>query len=53
MTFARTPDDRFLNLPGYAFAPHYLQVADGEGGELRMHYVDEGEHAALGGSTGP
>jgi haloalkane dehalogenase len=46
MKFARTPDDRFLNLPGYAFAPHYLQVADGEGGELRMHYVDEGERAA-------
>jgi haloalkane dehalogenase len=35
--FLRTPDDRFQNLPGYAFAPHYVEV-DG----LRVHYVDEG-----------
>ncbi|HEV8461257.1 MAG TPA: haloalkane dehalogenase [Gaiellaceae bacterium] len=34
----RTPDERFENLPGYAFAPQYL---DQDG--LRMHYVDEGE----------
>jgi haloalkane dehalogenase len=27
----RTPDDRFANLPGYPFAPHYGDVADGEG----------------------
>jgi haloalkane dehalogenase len=33
----RTPDSRFENLPGYDFAPHYLDV-DG----LRMHYLDEG-----------
>ncbi len=33
----RTPDSRFEQLPGYGFAPHYLEV-DG----LRMHYVDEG-----------
>jgi len=33
----RTPDARFEGLPGYAFAPHYIDV-DG----LRMHYVDEG-----------
>jgi haloalkane dehalogenase len=34
----RTPDDRFADLPGFPFDPHYLQQ-DG----LRMHYVDEGE----------
>ena len=34
----RTPDERFANLPGYAFEPRYADV-DG----LRMHYVDEGE----------
>ena len=34
----RTPDDRFLALPGYPFAPRYVTVGDG----LRMHYVDEG-----------
>jgi haloalkane dehalogenase len=38
----RTPDSRFEKLPGYAFPPHYLDVADGEGGTLRVHYVDEG-----------
>ena len=33
----RTPDERFDRLPGYAFAPRYLEH-DG----LRMHYVEEG-----------
>ena len=42
MQYLRTPDERFADLPGYPFAPHYLQVADGEGGSLRLHYVDEG-----------
>lgn len=42
MKALRTPDDAFANLPGYAFAPHYLEVDDTEGGQLRMHYVDEG-----------
>jgi haloalkane dehalogenase len=42
MKALRTPDDRFANLPGYPFAPHYVEVPDGEGGSLRMHYVDEG-----------
>lgn len=34
----RTPDDRFENLPGYPFAPNYVEI-----GGLRMHYVDEGD----------
>jgi haloalkane dehalogenase len=42
MKVLRTPDQRFENLPGYPFAPHYVMVSDGEGGELRLHYVDEG-----------
>ncbi len=42
MDVLRTPDDRFENLPGYPFQPHYLDVPDGEGGDLRVHYVDEG-----------
>jgi haloalkane dehalogenase len=33
----RTPDERFSDLPAYAFERHYL---DQDG--LRMHYVDEG-----------
>ena len=26
METVRTPDDRFINLPGHSFAPHYLSV---------------------------
>jgi haloalkane dehalogenase len=33
----RTPDERFDDLPGYPFAPRYVEQ-DG----LRVHYVDEG-----------
>ncbi len=46
MEFLRTPDSRFANLPGYAFTPHYLMVDDGEGGQLRVHYLDEGPATA-------
>ncbi len=47
MQILRTPDERFENLPGYPFAPHYADVNDGDGGSLRVHYVDEGPaHAA-------
>lgn len=35
----RTPDERFENLPGYPFAPNYVEV-DG----MRMHYVEAGKH---------
>jgi len=34
----RTPDERFENLPGFAFEPHYLEWRG-----LRAHYVDEGQ----------
>jgi haloalkane dehalogenase len=37
MQTIRTPDERFTNLPGYSFSPHYVEVAG-----LRMHYLDEG-----------
>jgi haloalkane dehalogenase len=42
MKFLRTPDARFAALPGYPFSPNYLNVPNGEGGALRMHFVDEG-----------
>ena len=42
METIRTPDERFADLPDYAFAAHYSEVADGEGGTLRIHYLDEG-----------
>jgi haloalkane dehalogenase len=33
----RTPDERFENLPGYDFEPHYVDV-----GGLRLHHIDAG-----------
>ena len=42
METVRTPDERFENLPGYPFEPHYSEVPDGEGGTLRIHHLDEG-----------
>lgn len=42
MKALRTPDEHFENLKDYPFAPNYLTVADTEGGELRIHYLDEG-----------
>ena len=41
MRVLRTPESRFEDLPGYPFAPHYVEI-DG----LRMHYVDEGPQDA-------
>jgi haloalkane dehalogenase len=38
----RTPDECFLNLPDYDFAPHYVTVPDERFNALRMHYLDEG-----------
>jgi haloalkane dehalogenase len=37
MDILRTPDERFVNLPGYTFEPHYVEVNG-----LRIHYLDEG-----------
>ncbi len=34
----RTPDERFENLPGFNFEPHYV-----EWNGLRIHYLDEGD----------
>ncbi len=42
MECLRTPDERFTDLPGFPFSPNYTQVEDGDGGSLRMHYLDEG-----------
>ena len=42
INFLRTPDSRFVNLDGYNYAPNYFNVDDYEGGQLRMHYLDEG-----------
>lgn len=39
---ARTPDERFVGLPGYPFSPHYAMVEAEGMPPLRMHYIDEG-----------
>jgi tRNA(adenine34) deaminase len=41
----RTPEDRFAGLPGYPWAPHYLNDLPALDG-LRMHYLDEGPRDA-------
>lgn len=41
-TVLRTPEERFADLPGYPFEPHYVEVAAQGLGPLRMHYVDAG-----------
>ncbi|MCR9279742.1 MAG: haloalkane dehalogenase [Pseudomonadaceae bacterium] len=43
MEFLRTPDSAFAELPGYPFEPNYVAIPSGDGSDLRMHYVDEGE----------
>lgn len=42
MHVLRTPDDRFAALPDFPYEPRYVEVEDGEGGRLRVAYVDEG-----------
>lgn len=43
----RTPDDRFVGLPDFAFEPHYAEVTDPTGGAaLRVAYLDEGPREA-------
>jgi haloalkane dehalogenase len=46
MKTLRTPDNCFAGLPGFDFAPHYEQVADGDGDTLRVHYLREGDAGA-------
>ena len=46
MQCVRTPDERFRDLPGWPFAPRYLEIPDGDGGRLRVHFVDEGPRDA-------
>ena len=33
----RTPNERFVDLPGFEYTPHYIEIES-----LRVHYVDEG-----------
>ena len=42
METLRTPDDRFEALTGFDQEPQYAEVPDGDGGTLRMSYVEAG-----------
>ena len=42
----RTSDERFADLDGFPFEPHYVELA-GDLQGLRMHYVDEGGGAPI------
>ena len=41
MPVIRTPEERFVDLPGYPFEPHYADL-----GGLQMHYLKEGNPAS-------
>lgn len=43
MEVLRTPDERFVDLPGYDFAANYVDDLQGYEG-LRVHYLDQGTH---------
>jgi haloalkane dehalogenase len=42
MQTLRTPDERFVDLPDFPYEPQYTQVPDGDGGSLRVAWVEHG-----------
>jgi haloalkane dehalogenase len=42
METLRTPDERFADLPDFPYEPRYVEVDDGDGGRLRVAYVEAG-----------
>ena len=42
MEVLRTPDERFKNLKGYPFEPHYTVIQTHDNSDLRIHHIDEG-----------
>jgi haloalkane dehalogenase len=42
MPIIRTPDERFAHLPGWPYAPRYVEING-----ARVHYVDEGQGETL------
>lgn len=45
MQALRTPEDRFVGLPGFAYTPHYMHPV-AQHPELRVAYLDEGPRDA-------
>ena len=43
MEILRTPDDRFADLPDFAYEPHYVEVDLPEVGPARLARIDEGD----------
>ena len=46
MLLLRTPDELFRDLPDLSYEPRYVEVPSGDGGALRMAYIDEGPRDA-------
>jgi haloalkane dehalogenase len=42
MDIVRTPDQRFEGIEGFDHEPSYAEIPDGDGGSLRIAYVDAG-----------
>jgi haloalkane dehalogenase len=42
MKTLRTPEDRFADLPGFDYPPRYADIPDGDGGALRIAWVEDG-----------
>ncbi len=42
MDIVRTPDQRFEGIVGFDHEPRYAEIPDGDGGSLRIAYVDVG-----------
>lgn len=42
MRILRTPEERFADLPDFRYPPRYAEVADPDGGTLRMAYIEAG-----------
>ncbi len=46
MQTLRTPDERFDDLPDFPYEPGYSEIADGEGGTLRVAWISDGPQDA-------
>ena len=42
METLRTPEDRFADIPDFPYEPHYCELGDDEGGQLRVAWIEAG-----------